>query len=222
MDGSVYPNKDVIKASRSAVMLYANREKTHGMGESQVGSEKVPTCNSQFGITCDQHEALFQATSGLFFDGNIRMPTHILCNPDGSEITRKEGAMAGKEFIEFINEGVQKLGVGLGRDEYLFVKGKLADGEAALGKEDLKAAAKAGDEIKKNKVFKSQEAWLEKADELLAKVNEAGLALVKKAQEAAAAGNPDEARKLLRQVSSECSGMECAKAAKEELGKLPK
>ncbi len=222
MDGSVYPDKDVIKASRNTVMLYASKESTHGEGEKQQGKEKVTSCNAEFGIRCEQHVELFQQTSQLFFDGTIRMPTHILLMPDGTEIKRHIGAMNSKEFIAFMNEGIKKVGAGLGRDEYLFAKGRLETGDKALEAGDLKAAAKAADEIKKNKAFKNHPAWIEKADALLGRVNDAGAERVKKAAESAAAGNVEEAKKILKDVITACGSMECGKAAREELAKLPK
>lgn len=222
MDGSVYPNKDAIKASKNAVLMYASKETSHGSGEVQQGKEKVTTCMAEFGVQCDDHVKLFQETSSKFFNGNIRMPTHILLNPDGSEIERKEGAMAAKEFAEFIAKGTTKVGFGLGGEEFNFVKSKIADGAAALEKQDLKGAIKVADEIKKNKALAKATAQLKKADDLLAKVNDAGQEMVKKALELVAADKADEAKKMLRQVSSECGSLECGKSAKEELAKLPK
>lgn len=222
MDSSVYPDKDVIKASKGAVLIYANKDKDHGSGEVQQGKEKVTTCLSHFGIQCDEHISVYQATTSQFFSGTILMPTHILCNPDGTEITRKVGAMNSKEFVTFIEEGIKKLGPGLSKDDYAFARGKLGDAEAALEKDDLKAAVKACDEFKKNKALKNQAAWTKKVEDVLAKVDEAGQARVAKAVESAAAGNVEEAKKLLRSVIGECGALACAKSAKDELAKLPK
>lgn len=222
MDGSVYPNKDAIKASRNAVMMYASKETDHGSGELQQGKDKVTTCLAEFGVKCDDHVKLFQETSGKFFNGMIKMPTHILLNPDGTEIDRKVGAITVKEFGEFIAKGTTKLGPGLGGEEFNFVKSRVDEGTAALEKNDLKAAFKAADEIKKNKTLAKMPAQLKKADDLLAKINDAGTELVKKAVEAAGAGNNDEAKKILRQVSADCGTLDCAKSAKEELAKLAK
>lgn len=222
MDSSVYPSKDVIKASKSAVFLFASKESDHGTAEFQVGREKETWCKPHFGIKCEDHVALFSACSQQFFDGQILMPTHVLCKPDGTEMKREVGAMAGKAFVEWIATATKELGPGLGSDEYVLMTGKVADGTAALEKGELKTAFKACDELKKNKAFKGMEARLKPVDELLGKINEAGLALIEKGKEAAGAGSVDEARKAFRQVISDCGTLECVKAAKTELAALPK
>ncbi|KAF0245905.1 MAG: hypothetical protein FD180_1167 [Planctomycetota bacterium] len=220
MDSTVYPNKDVIVASKTAVNVFCHGEAKHE-AKKKYGTEEW--CEHVYGLTCEEHNAIKDETSHLFFKGSISCPTTILCMPDGTEIKRKVGSMPNKELIEMIKEAATKVGPGLGQDEYLFGKGKLKASEDALkaGKtKDAIDALNAGNKtIGKNPAAK---AVVDQIKAELEKLNKAGLDLIAKAKEDVAAGKVDEGKKALLEVSKNYKTLECAKEADKEIAALPK
>ncbi len=220
MDRSVYPSKDLIKATHAVVAVYANKNTDHGSSEVVRGEEKVTTCKAQFGLACEAHVKVMQEIEGYFLKGQIRTPIHLLCKPDGSELSRKDGKLSVKDLIAFIGSGVKQVGKGLSRDDYFVVKGKLDQANAAIGQGDLKTAFAAADEARKHPSLKDHKAWQEKAEQALQYVNEAAMERVNQAQAAAEAGDAEGARQLLQQLIADCGNLSCVATAKEALAKI--
>ncbi len=220
MDTTVYPNKDVILASKTAVNVFCHGEDKHD-AKKKYGNEEW--CEHVYGITCEEHNTIKDETSGLFFKGSISCPTTILCMPDGTEIKRNVGSMPNKQLIEMIKEAATKVGPGLGRDEYLFGKGKLKACEDAMTagktKDAIDALNAANKTLGKNPAAKPV---LDQINEKLAALNQAGMDLIAKAKEDVAAGKVDEAKKALLDVSKNYKTLECSKAADKEIATLPK
>jgi hypothetical protein len=220
MDGSVYPSKDVIVASKTCVNIFCNDETKHEP-KKKYGNEEW--CEANYGQICDEHVKNHNATSGLFFKDSIPNPTSILCMPDGTEIKRKVGAATNKELIDMMKEAMAKVGAGLGQDEYLLGKGKLKACDEAVKAGKMKDAIEAlnasNKSLGKNPAAKSiNDAVKAKLEEL----NKAGLDIIEKAKADAAAGKVDEARKAMKDVYANYKGLECAKSAEKELAALPK
>ncbi|KAF0245903.1 MAG: hypothetical protein FD180_1165 [Planctomycetota bacterium] len=220
MDVSVYPNKDMIAASKTCVNIFCNDETEHEP-KKKYGNEEW--CSANYGQVCDEHVKNHRETSSLFFKDSIPNPTSILCMPDGTEIKRKVGGMAGKELVDLMKEATAKVGPGLGQDEYLFGKGRLKACEDAVkaGKtKDAIEALNAG-----NKTIGKNPAAKTVVDQIKAKLeefNKAGMEIVEKAKEDVAAGKVEEAKKTLLEVSRNYKTLECAKAADKEIAALPK
>jgi len=220
MDVSVYPNKDVIAASKLCVNIFCNGETDHA-ADKKYGREEW--CENNYGQKCAEHVKNHQSTSNLFFKGTIMNPTTILCNPDGTEIKRKVGAMPAKDLITMIKEAGAKVGPGITQDEYLFAKGKLKVADDALATKDTKEAIEALNSIVK--AFAKNPAdkvLVDMAQKKLDDINAAGMALVETAKADAAAGKVEDARKGLKEVFSNYKGLECAKVAEKEYAALPK
>ena len=63
MDGSVYPNKDVIAASKLMVNIFCNKEDTHGL--KKYGSEEM--CADNYGQLCAEHVKNHGEVANKFF-----------------------------------------------------------------------------------------------------------------------------------------------------------
>lgn len=220
MDGSVYPNKDVIVASKTVVNIFCNNETEH-QAKKKYGSEEW--CEANYGQICDEHVANHNKTSSMFFNGTIPNPTSILCTPDGKEITRKKGGISGKELIDMMKEATAKVGAGIGQDEYLFGKGKLKAAADAVGAKKMKDAIEALNAI--TKAFGKNAAAKPLNDQAQAKLkelNDAGMAIIEAAKADAAADKVEDARKALKDVYANYKGLECSKVAEKEMAALPK
>lgn len=223
MDGSVYPNKDVIAASKTCVNIFCNKEDSHGV--KKYGSEEM--CADNYGQLCKEHVENHNKLSGQFFPGGtISNPQTILCMPDGTEIKdvpRKVGAPAPKELAEMIKKAAAKVGAGIGQDEYLFGKGKLKAAADAVGAKKMKDAIEALNAI--TKAFGKNPAAKPLNDQAQAKLkelNDAGMAIIEAAKADAAADKVEDARKALKDVYANYKGLDCAKVAEKEMAALPK
>ncbi len=220
MDSSVYPNKDVIAASKLVVNIFCNNETDHN-AKKKYGNEEW--CEHNYGQICDEHAANHNKTSSLFFSGSIPNPTTILCTPEGKEITRKKGAATNKELIEMIKEAGAKVGPGITQDEFQFGKDKFKAADEAVKANKVKDAITALTTVTKQ-FGKSPTAkkLAEQATAKLEEINTAGQAIVDNAKEDAAAGKVDDARKALKDVYANYKGLECSKAAEKAMAELPK
>lgn len=220
MDSSVYPNKDVIVASKLVVSIYCHNETEHSE-DKPYGSEKW--CEHVYGVKCEEHRKNHNDTSSLFFQGSIPNPTTIFCTPDGKEISRKKGSMAPKEFVDMAKEAAAKVGPGIGQEEYLFAKGKMKASDASLSEQKVKDAIASLTAVTKQfGKHPTAKKLAEEAQAKLDKINEAGLAIVDQAKEDAAAGKVDDAKKALKDVYANYKGLDCAKAAEKAMAELPK
>lgn len=220
MDSSVYPNKDVIVASKLVVSIYCHNENEHAEDKA-YGNEKW--CEHVYGVKCEEHRKNHTDTSNIFFKGSIPNPTTILCTPDGTEIKRKTGSMAPKEFVDMVKEAAAKVGPGIGQDEYLFAKGKMKASDASLSEQKVKDAIASLTAVTKQfGKHPTAKKLAEEAQGKLDKINEAGLAIVDQAKEDAAAGKVEDAKKALRDVYANYKGLDCAKAAEKAMAELPK
>lgn len=220
MDRSVYPNKDVIEASKLCVNIYCHNETNHSM--IKYGNEEW--CEHVYGVKCEDHTKNHNAKSGVYFPGGtIPNPTSILCTPDGTEITRKKGKAEAKELCEMINEAAKKVGPGLKRDEYKFIRDNLAAAEAGFSgnkvKDGIDACNKVIKAFGKNPGAKS---LVEEAQKKLDTANEYGKEQVAKAKELVTAGDVEGARTILKDIANNYKGLECAKEAEKEFAALPK
>jgi hypothetical protein len=220
MDGSVYPNKDFIAASKLCVNIFCNKEDTHGT--KKYGADEF--CNDNYGQICAEHVKNHEEMSSKFFKGTILNPTTIICLPDGTEFKRNVGAMAAKAVIDMLKEAQTKIGgTGISLDQYTFGKDKLKAAATALEAKKTKDAIDALTAI--TKTFAKQDAlkpMLEQAQRKLDEISEAGMALVEAAKTDAAAGKADDAKKALLDVSKNYKGLECAKAADRALAEMNK
>lgn len=219
MDGSVYPQKDAIVASKLVVNIYCHNEKEHAM--VKWGAEEW--CEHVFGVKCEDHGKNHTDTSNMFFKGSIPNPTTILCTPDGKEISRKTGSMAPKEFVTMIQEAAKKVGPGIGRDEYKFINDGLAKAEEAFTGNKVKDGIKAcNDVIKafgKNPACKTM---IEKVEKKLETANQFGVEEIARAKQLSDGGDVEGARKVLKQIYADYKGLACAKEAETALAALPK
>ena len=219
MDGSVYPNKDFIAASKTCVNIFCNKEDTHGT--KKYGAEEM--CADNYGIICTEHVANHGELGSKFFKGTIMNPTTIICLPDGTEFKRQVGGMAAKAVIDMIKEAAAKAGPGIHLDQYSFGKGKMKAAVDALEAKKPKDAIEALNAVVKT--FAKQDAlkpMLEQAQKKLDEINTAGMTIVDNANEDAKAGKADDAKKVLADVSKNYKGLECAKAADKALAELNK
>jgi hypothetical protein len=219
MDGSVYPNKDFIAASKSCVNIFCNKEDTHGT--KKYGTEEM--CADNYGMLCAEHVQNHLDTSSKFFKGTIMNPTTIICLPDGTEFKRNVGGMAAKQVIEMIKEAQAKIGPGIHLDQYQFGKDKMKAANDALEAKKPKEAIDALTAVTKQ--FAKQEPlkpMLEAAQKKLDEINAAGLTIVENAKADAGAGKADDAKKALVDVSKNYKGLECAKAADKALAEMNK
>jgi len=222
MDRSVYPNKDVVKATRTVVAVYANKNTDHGGTEVERDGQKVHDCKAQAGLTCEAHVRVMQEVEGYFLKGQIRTPIHLLCKPDGAEFSRKDGKMAAKDLVAFLAAGVKQVGKGLAKDDYVALAGLLEKAKIAAGGGDLAAAAAAARDLKAHPALKGNETWTKRADEIAGYVNETGMERVNNAVATAEAGDPEQAKRWLKEVAEACAGLPCGQAAQEALEKLEK
>ncbi|MCE9583781.1 MAG: hypothetical protein K8T20_14965, partial [Planctomycetes bacterium] len=171
----------------------------------------------------EEHVKNHNDKSSVYFHGTIPNPTTILCMPDGTEVARKTGVMTGKEFTDMIKETATKVGPGVSQDEYAFIKGKFKAGD------DARAASKVKDAVEAyNAVIKAfgknpnAKGMVETTQKKLEELNQAGMDILAKAKEDAAAGKVDEAKKAMKDVYANYKGLECAKAAEKEMAALAK
>jgi hypothetical protein len=144
MDRSVYPNKDVIEASKLCVNIYCHNEKNHSM--IKYGAEEW--CEHVYGMKCEDHEKAHNDKGGKYFPGGtIPNPTSILCTPDGEEISRKKGAATPKELVDMMKEAAKKVGPGVMRDEYKFIKDQLAAAEEGFSSNKVKDGIEAANKV---------------------------------------------------------------------------
>jgi hypothetical protein len=220
MDRSVYPNKDVIEASKLCVNIYCHNEKNHSM--IKYGTEEW--CEHVYGVKCEDHEKAHNGKSGKYFPGGtIPNPTSILCTPDGEEISRKKGAATPKELVDMMKEAAKKVGPGVMRDEYKFIKDQLAAAEEGFSNNKVKDGIEAA-----NKVIKAfgknpgAKPLVEMAQKKLDTANEYGKEKVQEARDLVAKGDVEGARAILKEIFGNYKGLECAKEAEKEFGALPK
>ncbi len=220
MDSSVYPNKDVIAASKLCVNIFCNNETDHN-AKKKYGNEEW--CEENYGQICDEHVKNHNQTSSLFFNGTIPNPTTILCDPDGKELSRKKGAATAQELADMIKEAAKKVGPGITQDEFQFRNDKFKAADEAVKANKIKDAVTALTAVTKQ--FGKSPSAKKLADQAQAKLDElntAGQTIVDNAKADAAAGKVDDARKALKDVYANYKGLECSKAAEKAMAELPK
>lgn len=221
MTSSVYPNKDVIAASKQVVNIFCNKESEHGT--KKYGTEEW--CADNYGLKCEDHVKNHPEKSAKHFPkGTIPNPTTILLTPDGeTEMWRKTGKAEGKELCDAIKEAVKKVGPGVGRDEYKFMNEKLSAAETAFGENKVKDGIEACNAM--IKAFGKNPAakpMIEKAQKKLDTANEYGRDQIAKAKELAAGGDVEGAKTILKDIYANYKGLDCSKEAEKEMAALSK
>jgi len=217
MDGSVYPNKDVVAASKRWVNIYCNKDTEHGT--KKVGNEEF--CALIPGIRCEEHVAAWNALNNLYFKGSIPNPTTIWCDVDGTEVGRQEGSMVAKDMISKFAAAEKKVGPGLNVDEYNYAMGSIADGAKS------EEAGKIPDAVKsyaavvrmKNPAAKNV---IQLAQDAMNKLDAAGRVKVSAAKEIIAGRDYERAKSILKEVLTTYKGLPVAKEAEAEYSDLIK
>ncbi|MBI2923223.1 MAG: hypothetical protein HYY18_19380 [Planctomycetes bacterium] len=221
MTSSVYPNKDVIAASKQVVNIFCNKEDSHGT--KKYGTEEW--CADNYGLKCEDHVKNHPEKSNKHFPkGTIPNPTTILLTPDGeTEMWRKTGKAEGKELCDAIKEAVKKTGAGIGRDEYKFMTEKLAKAEEAFGGNKVKdGIAACNDVIKTFGKMPAAKPMIEKAEKKLDTANEYGREQIAKSKELSTGGDIEGAKAILKEIYANYKGLDCSKEAEKEMAALPK
>jgi hypothetical protein len=216
MDGSVYPNKDFVKSSKTWVSIYCNKETEHGT--KKVGDTEM--CALIPGITCEEHVKAHQELASKFFQGTILNPHHIWCDVEGKEIGREKGSMAAKLLIEKMAEASKKVGPGLGADEFVYAKGEIAEGDKLASEKKYQEAIKSYAAVVKMQKAPGAKAVADEAQNGLNRLNEIGRIDYDKASEIVSAKDWARAKELLKGVMSGFKGLPIAKDAEKKYAEV--
>lgn len=212
MEASTYPDAKVIAASKNFVNVISHSETSHGTKKVIVGREIQEWCKEYWGITCDVHVEGSKA-SGNFFKGSYGTPTTVFCDPEGKELARYPGGLGSGDLVKKMNEVLAKVpGAKISATEWTGAKKSVALVDELIGKEEYKKAVAEATKLAKNR----NDALAKMGADAVAKLEEKGNALIEQAK-GMMDSDAEGAKRLLRQVSSDFKGLECAKTAAELL-----
>ena len=218
MDGSVYANKDFVKASKRWVCVYGSKDSGHGT-EKVDGKEM---CKLHPQLTCDDHMKVDGEVSGKFFSGTIKVPATVWCDSDGKEVGKQQGAMTAKQLTEKMAEVEKALGPGLGSDEYWYALDRVAAGEKSMGDGKLRDALNAFNEVVKMEKLPGSKTVVDRAKAGLDRVNEMVNAMVASADEIRTAGDLEKAKAKYKEILAQFKGTEIGKKAEKALADMEK
>ncbi len=225
-DLDVFKNKDVQKAMKGYLVLFANNETGHGAKDGTIDGKPAKVCNLVPSIQCEDHVAaqndVYKSYSDIAVDksANLRAPNHFVVDADGKVLGQINNGTKEAGFAEVpppkMVEGLKALlakagGPGLSDEAYATLQKALASARASIDQKRMSEAAKA---LAPFAATGKKLALLETARELLARVDKEAAPALAKAQ-LELKGNPLAGLLGLDRVSEDYPGTDSAASAKK-------
>jgi hypothetical protein len=193
-DTDTLRNKDVQKALKGFLCVYANNEDGHGSKPGTIDGQPARVCNMAPGIVCKNHKDALDDVYRTYGDvavdkgGALRMPNHFVLDADGKVLgTVNNGTLAGgfdKVDPGTMVKGLTALllkagGPGISDEQYAAFQKALASARTSVEQNRMSEAAKA---LKPLLDTGKSMALVTDARELLKRVDKEATALYAKAQ----------------------------------------
>ncbi len=104
----IYANAGIVDRLADVVLLPSSPA-LHVPIRIRNGDQEVDSCPHYVGRSCAEHQLIeLEFRTRFVPHGVVVAPQHVLCDPDGKVIVRKEYEMKRAEFLAWIDAGVRK------------------------------------------------------------------------------------------------------------------
>jgi hypothetical protein len=225
-DQDVFKNREVQKAMKGFLVVFANHEKGHGSKDGTIDGKAAKVCSIVPSILCADHEAAQNDISKTYADiavdkaANLRTPNHFVLDGDSKVIalinngTKDSGfsEVPVPKMIEGLKAALAKAGgPGLSDEEYGNLQKALAAARTAVEQKRMGEAARV---LAPFLATGKKLALLQDAREILVRVDKEAAPALAKAQ-AELKDDPLAGLAGLDRVAEEYPGTESAAAARK-------